>query len=208
MKKIGNKGFSKIEFMTMIAVIAILIALGVKLVADNSKNYGAFRNLANSFANNVARYKDQYPRDDNTYILDDLIEKGFSEELKNPIDTTEYCDRFESYVEVPEPNNKKVTLICGEYIVEGYQSSGYKVYEVTEWTTEKNNKSNDNNVLYNYTIDGNEVFGEYYTTRTFLEKYYEKNGELISSPYDVNSGNQKLITKKVYREKTLVKDFS
>ena len=179
MKKIGNKGFSKIEFMTMIAVIAILIALGVKLVADNSKNYGAFRNLANSFANNVARYKDQYPRDDNTYILDDLIEKGFSDELKNPIDTTEYCDRFESYVEVPEPNNKKVTLICGEYIVEGYQNSGYKVYEVTEWTTEKNNKSNDNNVLYNYTIDGNEVFGEYYTTRTFLEKYYEKNGELI-----------------------------
>lgn len=208
MKKIDNKGFSKIEFMTMFAVIAILLALGIKLVVDNSKNYGAFRNLANNFANSVARYKDQYPRDDNTYILNDLIEKGYSEELKNPIDTTEYCDRYESYVEVPQPNNKKVNLLCGNYIVEGYQNSGYKVYEVTEWTTDKNDKSNDNNVLYNYAIDGKEVFGEYYTTRTFLEKYYDKTGELIASPYDVNSDNQKLLTKKVYREKTLVKDFS
>ena len=105
MKKIDNKGFSKIEFMTMFAVIAILLALGIKLVVDNSKNYGAFRNLANNFANSVARYKDQYPRDDNTYILNDLIEKGYSEELKNPIDTTEYCDRYESYVELSKKNN-------------------------------------------------------------------------------------------------------
>ena len=208
MKKINNKGFSKIEFMTMFAVIAILTAIGVKLVSDNSKNYGAFKNLANSFANSVAKYKDRYPSPDNVYSLDEVIKRGFSEDLKNPIDTSEYCDRFESYVEIPQTNNKKVNLVCGDYFVEGTQNGTYKVYEVGEWTTEHGEEANDNNVAFNYSRDGKEVLDEYVTTRTFIEKFYEDTGNTISSPNEVNSvSGLKLLSKKVYRTKTLVKEL-
>ncbi len=208
MKKINNKGFSKVEFMTMFAVIAILTAIGVKLVSDNSKNYGAFKNLANNFANSVAKYKDRYPSVDNTYNLNEVVEKGFSGDLKNPINTSESCDRFESFVKIEQTNSKEVTLLCGNYYVEGVQGQGYKVYEISEWTTEKQPNSNDNDHLYNFSVDGVEMLDDYYTNKTFVEKYYEKTGQEINFPYEVNQmEGQKLLFRNVYRTKTLVKEL-
>ena len=92
--------------------------------------------------------------------------------------------------------------------VEGTQNGTYKVYEVGEWTTEHDEETNDNNVVFNYSRDGKEVLDKYVTTRTFIEKYYEDTGNTISSPSEVNNvSGLKLLTKKVYRTKTLVKEL-
>ena len=207
-KRINRRGFSKIEFITMLGVLAILIAVGVKLVADNSKNYGAFRNLANNFAKNVATYKDKYGKADNVYYLVELVNKGYSEELKNPINTSETCDMYDSYVEVPETNNKIVTLNCGDYLLEGTQQEGYRLYEVSEWHETKQEGDNDRNMIYNYKKDGALGLGEYVSAKAFVEYYYINTKSVISSPYEVsNASGVELLTKDVYRTKTLVKEF-
>ena len=208
MKKISNKGFGKIELMTMLGLIAILLAIGAKMAVDSGKNYSAFKNLANTFANNVAMYKDRYPKDSNIYYLNEIIEKGYSGELKNPIDSKEECDKYDSYVEVPQPNNKKVKLTCGSYIVEGTQNQTYYVYEVTNWSDTKSEGANDTDVLYNYKENGEVMLNEYVSSRTLINLYFQKNDTLIASPFDLNSKEGvELLTKKVYREKTLVKEL-
>ena len=207
-KKMNKRGFSKIELLTMLGLIAVLLAIGAKLVMDNSKNYGAFKNLANNFAKDVANYKDRYTRPDNTYYLNDLIEKGYSEELKNPVKTSETCDKFESYVEIPETNNKKVTLKCGNYFVEGVQSEGYKVYKVSEWHDTKGETDNEEGVIYNYKVNDQIMLGEYVSSKAFIELYYIKTNSMILNPYDVNNfEGTELLIKSVYRTKELVKEL-
>ncbi len=207
-RRINKRGFSKIEFLTMLGVLAILIAVGVKLVADNSKNFGAFKNLANNFAKSVATYKDKYAKADNVYYLVELVNKGYSEELKNPIKPAESCDMYDSYVEIPETNNKKVTLNCGNYLVEGTQQEGYKVYEVSEWHETKEEGDNERNMIYNYKKDGALGIGEYVSAQAFVEHYYMNTKSVISSPYEVsNAPGVELLTKDVYRTKTLVKEL-
>lgn len=203
MKRINNKGFSKIEFMTVLGVVAVLIAIGAKMAVDTGKNYKSFKTLAVSFMNSVAIYKDKYTKDNNVYYLNELIEKGYSDELKNPNKASEYCDKYESFVDITTPNDKKVYLVCGNYIVEGTQLTGYKIYEVTDWKEEKDVKDNETIHLYNYKEDGKNVLSEYYQERTFIQKYFEKTKDLISSPFELK---ENLVTKNVYRKKTLLKE--
>ena len=94
------------------------------------------------------KYKDRYPKDSNIYYLYEVQAKGYIDELKNPLKTTQECDVYDSYVEVPEPNNKKVYLTCGDYIVEGVQGKTYMVYEVGEWQDEQESDTNDNDTIY------------------------------------------------------------
>ena len=49
-KKINKKAFSKAEFMVMLAAIAILIAIGSKLVLDNTKNYSSYNSFFNVYS--------------------------------------------------------------------------------------------------------------------------------------------------------------
>lgn len=208
MKEKNNRGFGKVEFMTILGLIAILIAIGSKMAVDTGKNYSAFKSTATNFLDAVAMYKDMYTKDSNIYYLNEVIEKGYSSEIKNPMDGTMNCDKYESYVEVPSPNNKKIHLECGEYVVEGSQNDGFKVYEVGKWKDKKENGDNDTNTIYNYKKDGVVALDKYVTERTFVQLYFEKNKSSIISPFDI-SGREglELLTKNVYRTKTLVKEL-
>jgi hypothetical protein len=140
--------------------------------------------------------------------LNELIAKGFSDELKNPINTSETCDKYDSYVELLDTNNKKVTLNCGNYYVEGTQGSTYKVYEVSEWHDTKQEGDNENSLLFNYKVNGALALGEYVSTKAFIEWYYVKTNSIITSPYDIDGSNGiEVVTKDVYRTKTLVKEI-
>ena len=208
MKRINNKGFGRVELMIMLGVVAVLIAIGAKFAVDSGKNYSAFKTLANSFANNVSLYKDQFPKETNVYYLNDVIEKGFSAELKNPLDKTEYCDVYESYVEIPKTNNKKVRLLCGNYLLEGTQSKEYFVYEVTEWEDTREEGDNDSNVLYNYKKDGKLILDEYVSEQTFLALFFQNTNIAIRTPFDAEKIEEyEVVIKKVYREKTLLKEL-
>ena len=204
MKKINKNGFTKIELMTVLGLLAILIAFGAKMAVDSGKNYKGFKTVAVNFLNSVALYKDKYTKDSNIYYLYELVEKGYSEELKNPVNPQEYCDQYETYADATLPNNKTIVLVCGEYVVEGSQNNGFKVFEVTEWSEEKKEGDNDSFVVYNYREDGELVFPEYYPESTFLQKYFQKNKYAVSTPFAIKD---KLDTKMVYRKKTLVKDL-
>ena len=207
-KKINKRGFSKLELLTMLGVLAVLITIGAKLVIDNSKNVSGFKNVANNFANDVSKFKDQYPRTNNIYYLNELITKGFSEELKNPINSNETCDRYNTFVEIINSNTKKVTLNCGNYFVEGIQGTSYRVYEVSEWHDTKEENDNENQLLYNYKKNGQLVLGEYVSDKAFVEWYYVKEKNNITSPYDIeNKDGMELLTKNAYRSKKIVKEI-
>lgn len=208
MKKINNKGFGKIEFMTILGLIAVLIALGSKLAVDTGKNYSGFKSTATSFLNAVALYKDMYTKDSNIYYLNEVIEKGYITDLKNPIDAESNCNRYESYVKVPTPSNKVIHLDCGNYLVEGTQKDGFKIYEVGQWKDTKEQGDNDTDTLYNYKKDGIVIFDEYLPERTFIEQYFDKNHILIKSPFDLSENTEvELLTKNVYRTKKMVKEL-
>ena len=208
MKRINNKGFGKLELITSLGLIAVLLAIGSKLALDTGKSYGGFKTIANTFEKSVAMYKDYYDKVDNTYYLYELIEKGYIEELSNPMEPQEFCDKYNSFVVVPQPNEKQTTLVCGEYILEGVQSVGYKLYEVTSWSETKTNTDNERATIYNYKKNGEVVFDEYLPEVDFLQRYFEINKVMLDNPFDItNREGEELLTKKVYRTKTLIKEL-
>ena len=207
-KKINKKAFSKAEFMIMLAFIAILIAVGSKLALDSTKNYSTFKTVANTFANAVSMYKDKAIIPKNEYSLYETEKAGFVEELKNPFDKTEICDKYESYVDITEQNKKSINLICGEYLVEAVQGEKYKIYEIGEWSEEKEATSNDGNILYNYKIGSNLVLNEYVPEKTLLILYNEKNNRNYDSINDLKSSGVEIASKMVYKQKKLLKELN
>ncbi len=210
MKKINNRGIGKIELMTMLGLLAVLFAFGIKMFMDNIKNYSFFEDVAIQFSADLSKYKDKYPKGSNIYYLSEAIEKGYSKEVKNPLNTSENCDKELSYIKVDKQGNKFVNLVCGEYVVEGYQSDGFKVYEVTEWHEKEKKEDNDTTTWYNYTKDEtNEEFLEKYVPEDIFMKMYKEIEHTTLYSIDEVEGyeGQKLLTKTMYRQKNLVKDL-
>lgn len=206
MNKLNKKGFSKMEVITIIGLLAILIAIGAKFAVDSAKDYKAFKNVANNFVDAAALYKDKYNNPSNRYYLKDVIEKNYSKPLKNPWGS-EYCDEVESYVDIPDPSTKQVHLVCGEYVIEGEQSTGYKVYEVSEWKEEKPDSNAEMGMLYNYEENGKVVLSEYQSELTFINSFLKNTGMKLSNPFDVDKmSGMKLLHKTVYRTKELLKE--
>lgn len=206
MNKLNKKGFSKMEVITIIGLLAILIAIGAKFAVDSAKDYKAFKNVANNFVEAAALYKDKYNNPSNRYYLKDVIEKNYSKPLKNPWGS-EYCDEVESYVDIPDPSTKQVHLVCGEYVIEGEQSAGYKIYEVSEWKEEKPDSNAEMGMLYNYEENGKVVLSEYQSELTFINSYLKNTGMKLSNPFDVDKmSGMKLLHKTVYRTKELLKE--
>ena len=207
-KKINKKAFSKVEFMIMLAFIAILISVGSKLALDSSKNYSTFKTAVNKFANAVSMYKDKAIIPKTEYSLYETEKAGFVEELKNPFDKSEACDKYESYVDITNPNKKNINLVCGEYLVEAVQGEKYKIYEIGEWSEEKEATSNDGNILYNYKIGSNLVLNEFVPEKTLLILYNENNKSNYNSISDLKNSGVELATKMVYRHKKLLKELN
>lgn len=206
-KKINKKAFSKAEFMIMLAAIAILIAVGSKLVLDNTKNYSSFKTVANNFANAVAKYKDVAIIPKEEYTLFETEKAGYIDELKNPFDKTQVCDKYESYVSVKDNSRKGIVLLCGDYLVEAVQSESYKVYEVSDWSDTQDAEHNDGNMLYNFKKDGKEILSEYVTSKAFLLMFEEETGKKINAVNDAKSYGYEVVSKVAYREKKLLKEI-
>ncbi len=206
-KKINKKGFSKVEFMVLLAVIAILIAIGSKLALDSSKSYGSFKTLANNFANAVARYKDKAIIAKDEYSLYETSKNGYIDELTSPFDKNVKCDKYESYVNIKDSSKKSIVLVCGDYLVEAVQGDYYKVYEISSWSETKDELHNDGDILYNYKQNGNLALENYVQQKSLIGIYSEKTGKYISNINDIKSSGTELVTKMLYREKKLLKEF-
>ena len=191
----------------MLAAIAILIAIGSKLVLDNTKNYSTFKTVANNFANAVAKYKDValIPREE--YTLYETEKAGYIDELKNPFNKSQVCDKYESYVSVKDNSRKGIVLICGDYLVEGVQSESYKIYEISEWSETQEEGYNDGNILYNFKKDGQLVLPEYVTPKSFLLMFEEETGKKINNINEAKSDSIEVVSKMAYREKKFIKEI-
>lgn len=209
MKKLTNKGIGKIELMACLCAILVLLAIGIKVLADNhsNSNLTMFKKLGDTFAYKVSIYKDMYPTVDNVYYLDHLLDDDYDIELTNPTNTTEQCSRYESYVKI-EDGKKSVVLKCGNYLAVGVQDNSYSVYELSAWQEAPiDDSSAESQTLYNYKKDGVEVSETYMLEKEFIDFYNEKELSSISSVNDVESENLELISKNLYRKKTLVKEI-
>lgn len=207
MKKINNNGLGKVEIISILTLIIVLFAVGLGLVSDVGKKYSYFKSVCNTFANNAAMYRNNYPIKDNKYYLDMLISKGYSEKIENPLNTTEECSEEESYVQIDD-TSKNVYLVCGKYVVEGYQNQSYRIYKVTNWSEKEEKIDNDVETLYNYKKNDKLVLDEYVPLHTFIKTYNEIELVPITSISDFESiEGQELVEKNVYREKTLVKEI-
>ena len=206
MRRINNKGFNKTEFMIILCVLSILIALAVKVALDNTKNYGSFKTIANKFANAVAQYKDKTAIQKDEYSLYEIEEKGYIEELTNPIGS-ETCDKYESFVSIKNNNKKEITLVCGENILEGIQGDSYKIYEVSSWSDTREKDYNDGELLYNYKENGKEVLSSYVPRKSFIALFEERTGKKITDIQSIKSYGKELLNKVAYREKKLIKEI-
>lgn len=205
-KGINKKGFSKAEFMVMLAVIAILIAAGSYIAVNSTKSYSSFKTISDNFASAVALYKDKAIIQKDEYNLYEVEKAGFIGTLTSPFDKNVECDKYESYVTLENSSKKGIVLLCDTYLVEGVQGGSYKIYEVSEWDENKGDY-NDGGVLYNYKDKGNLALDKYAPLKTFLALFSEKTGKAVTKVADIKGFGYEVVNKMVYRNKELVKEF-
>lgn len=205
-KQIRNAGFTKTEIIVMLCAILVLLAIGVKALSDNqnTSNYSMLRRQAENFAYKVSVYKDMYPREDNTYYLDYLIDDKYAISLSNPFDKNDECDRYESFVKI-ENGKKNITLKCGNYLAVGVLDGHYYIYELSEWQEEA--VSGEVSILYNYKKNGKVVIDRYMVDNEFVDFYNKQENANIYSIADIDDSDIELLTKTLYRERKLVKEF-
>lgn len=210
MKDLTNeKGFSKLELITVLCAFLILIAIGVYSISDNTKKgeFSAFKKLADSYLYNVNMFKDQYPSMDNNYYLEDLLNKKFIDSLTSPFDKKTSCDHYETKVTIE--NSKRTFIIrCEDYIIEGIYGQEYKVYQVGKWTKEFDETKNlESKKLYNYNKDGIQMLDKYYLEKEFLAKFNEKEGTNYQNISVISDGSIEVVEDIFYRTKEFIREF-
>lgn len=210
MKDLNNeKGFSKLELITVLCAFLILIAIGVYSISDNTKKgeFSAFKKLADSYIYNVNLYKDQYPSIDNVYYLEDLLERKFIDSLTSPFDKKTSCDLYETKVTIE--NSKKTFIIrCQSYTIEGVYGQKYKVYQVGEWTQEFDETKNlEAGKMYNYTKDGVQVLDKYYLEKEFIIKFNEQEQTEYETLDAIKASDAEVVEDIFYRTKDFIREF-
>ncbi len=201
-------GFSATEFLTVMVVATILLAILLSFALDIAQkekyrvmqyNATLFGYSASSFALEEGAKK---------VYLQELIDDKMFVSIKNPFSGDKYCDSYQSFIEF-EDDKKYVTLRCGDYLIDHQDmlEETIPIYQVSEWTTkkikEKKNVIIEEKVLYNYLQKNKEVFPVNYPEDTFLFLFnkayhssYEKVKE-IPNTYDI-------VKNTYYRSKTIV----
>ena len=207
MKK-DNKGFTKIEFIVILTVVIVLIVFGVKYVLDSTSgnNYSMYKKEADSFLRQVVYAKDLYPRGDDIYYLDYLLDKNAEININNPFNKNEECDRYESFVKMD--GSKEVSLKCSNYLINS-KNDKYTVFELGEWTSYSSTLEStdfETGLLYNYTKDGKEMCNRFMLEGEFVDCFNSNEGTAIYNARDVKGKNgMELLEKTLYRTKKVVK---
>jgi len=206
MKGLTNKGFSKVEFMIGLCTILVLLAIGVKVLFSNNDNsrYSMLKRQAENFAYKVGIYKDKYPRSDQLYYLDYLLEDNYATDLANPFQKDTNCDRYESYVEITS-HKKLVSLKCDHYLAVGEEGGTYSIYELGDWQEQE--LDGEYRTLYNYQKNGVEMNDTYLLEKEFLATFNQKEKKKINELSEVEENEFTLVQKNFYRSKKLIKEI-
>ena len=132
----NQKGFTLIEMLAVVILLAILMAIAVgsyysyiKKSRDDSFKIAENtiqNDVKNAYADCLSNSKNEFcinhsgygEKNDKIY-LKELIDAGYSEQIKNPYDTNSFCDTSASYVTVignnTDNNSSYLTcLVCGD----------------------------------------------------------------------------------------------
>ncbi len=132
----NQKGFTLIEMLAVVILLAILMAIAVgsyysyiKKSRDDSFKIAENtiqNDVKNAYADCLSNSKSEFcinhsgygEKNDKIY-LKELIDAGYSEQIKNPYDTNSFCDTSASYVTVIGNNTDNnasylTCLVCGD----------------------------------------------------------------------------------------------
>ena len=206
----NNKGIGTVELITMLGFILVILAIGLGMFFNNndSHKFDVFIKNASSTFVALSQFRDTYPKYGNIVYLKEAIDNDSMKEIKNPFSEGKYCDLYETKLEVIN-NTRYITLKCGDYIIYRYKPNNgpYQIYKVGSWVENITDDGIESGFVYNY-YDNNKnlVFDEYLQLPEFLENYNNNEGTNIHNINDIS--NDKLVSKVVYRSRTLVKEIS
>lgn len=212
MKKLINEnGAGGKEIIIGLLVIIGVFAFGLQSILNNTSDdkYKKLRVQADKFVDAVTIHKDKYTNESGIYYLYELEDYNTENEIiiADPSNKSISCNLYESYVTIDNP--KKVTLRCGDYLIEGEYQKKYYVYEIGEW--QQTDKTGDTAFLYKYIKDGKAAIDKYVTEYEFIKTYNEKEETSFETADEaVADAKGKGITvdyDMFYRTKTLVKEI-
>ena len=202
---INNKGKAHSEILIVLVVILLLTSiLSVFLLkCIKTENFRAIKSDFILMINNNNIYN--LKSNDEIVSLKELVDQGAVENIKNPFNHKQYCDIYESRVEVK--NNRKIGILkCGDYLITNENEDNKSiVYKVSKWQDKKSENS-EVKVGYNYIQDNKLVFNTYYYDYMFLYLFNRKNNTTYNNVNTIPEKNQ-VITQVFYRTKEKIKEI-
>lgn len=186
---LNNKGYGKYEVLTIIVLLMGLFCYGsFKIVKRvELQKFDTMKDSAINFskvtATNIASFHNT-----ETVYLDEVIDENLISKIKSPF-SSNYCDGSESKVEMID-GVPYVTLKCDDYLIERAKfsdKSGVNIYKVTPWSRNKSGDDLENKVLYNCSVNGKDLYSNYYEELYFVSLVNKENHTDYYFSNEVNS---------------------
>lgn len=210
MKK-NNKGLVLPELLAILLFILLIFAFGGYSSFKNAdkRKYEVFVQNARDFGTKATTYRVEKIKNHTEIYLIDLVDAHYIKSYKNPFSGGGECDLYESKVVFLSNGTKKVTLKCGDYLVDSqlWSSGNYRVYEVSNWQEKVGSSLEAETVrLYKYQKNGMDMLNDYVVTKKLVTTYNQKENKNIRSIEQINEENIEVISKIFYRTKKLVRE--
>ena len=91
------------------------------------------------------------------------------------------------------------------YLIVGVLEGNFTVYRISQW--QENATNGEMAILYNYSKNNKIVNSNYLLENEFIDTFNFNEDENIKNLADISFPNIELLSKALYREKTVVKEF-
>ena len=198
----NNKGFGKIEIMTVIVMLLVVFAFLFYLILNGTGNqkFETMKENGLSFAKTVTTNIASFHYT-NTVYLEETIDEGYLKNIKSPFGGGN-CDPTESKIDTVD-GKALTTLKCGKYLldqVDFNDTVNIPFYEVGEWKDTSIDGDNvEEKVLYNCIDNDKEVFDQYTEELNFVYRYNKKFGTDYYFAEGMGDDMCEVVTKTFYR---------
>lgn len=203
-----NRRVQLIAILSAILIVIVVVVICVFFYAAPKQKYNLFVSHANNLWLELTQFRDAYPGYGDIVYLKDAIAEGEINYIINPFSTGEYCDPYETKLEVRN-YDRYLTFKCGDYVIYKSNHDGVtlQMYKVDSWSEEMTDSDTETTFVYNYyDDDGILVLDEYLHLPNFIEAYNQNEGTNIINIKGIPSSV--IDTKVVYRSRHLIKEIS
>ena len=210
MKK-NNKGLVLPELLAILAFILLILAFAGYASFQNGdkRKYEVFAQNARDFGTKATTYRNERIKYFDEIYLIDLVDDHYIKAYKNPFSGGGECDLYESKVVFSQDGSKRVTLKCGNYLVDSqlWSSGNYKVYKVSNWQEKIGDSLEaETSKLYKYQKNGMDMLDDYVVSKKLVTTYNQKESKNIRDIEQIDLEKIEVISKIFYRTKKLVKE--